>query len=146
VRLLGKSECEWFKQSLNLPHGIPSHDILGRVCALLDTEESHVDQDADCVLVLQENQGHLCETFQDLSQPPAEMVAPRCDYHKTAEKALGRIEVGECWTASDPDDMRYISEQLSRWPGLRSLAMVRSERSIIRGEGALDSGYRFPRR
>jgi len=30
---------EWFEQFLELPHGIPSHDTLGRVCARLDTDQ-----------------------------------------------------------------------------------------------------------
>jgi predicted transposase YbfD/YdcC len=238
VELFGKSKYKWFKQSLKLPHGIPSHDTFGRVFALLDTEQfqvcfvewvsaisevlqgqivavdgktlrrSHdkaagkgaiqivgawaaqnrlvlgqmkvdersneitaipellalleiagcivttdaigcqktiaqtiVDQDADYVLALKENQGHLYETFQDLFQSPAEMVAAGCDHHKTVEKGHGRIEVRECWTTSDPDYLRYISEQLSEWPGLRSLVMVRSERSIIHGEGTIKCRY-----
>lgn len=39
VELFGKSKYKWFKQSLKLPHGIPSHDTFGRVFALLDTEQ-----------------------------------------------------------------------------------------------------------
>jgi predicted transposase YbfD/YdcC len=100
-----------------------------------------VDQDADYVLALKENQGHLHETFQDLFQSPAEMVAARCDHHKTVEKGHGQIEVRECWTTSDPDYLRYISEQLSEWPGLGSLVMVRSERSIIHGESTTKCRY-----
>lgn len=238
IEFFGKSKYKWFKQFLELPHGIPSHDTFGRVFALLDTEQfqacfaewvsaisevfqgqivavdgktlrrSHdkatgkqaiqvvsawaaqnrlvlgqmkvdelsneitaipellallgvagcivttdaigcqkaiaqtiVDQDADYVLAVKENQGHLYETFQDLFQYPAEMVAAGCDYHKTVEKGHGRIEVRECWTTSDPAYLRYISEQLSEWPGLRSLVMVKSERSIVDGESTIKCRY-----
>jgi predicted transposase YbfD/YdcC len=100
-----------------------------------------VDQNADYVLAGKENQGHLYETFQDLFQYPAEMVAAGCDYYKTVNKGHGRIEVRECWTTSDPAYLRYISEQLSEWPGLRSLVMVKSERSIVDGERTIKCRY-----
>lgn len=34
-----KSHQAWFEQFLELPHGIPSHDTMGRVFSLLDTEQ-----------------------------------------------------------------------------------------------------------
>ena len=238
VELFGQSKYKWFRQFLELPHGIPSHDTFGRVFALLDPEQFQacftewvsaisevfqgqivavdgktlrrsrdkaagkqaiqivsawaaqnrlvlgqmkvneqsneitaipellamlevagcivttdaigcqkaiaqaiVDQDADYVLAVKENQDHLYETFQDLFQYPAEMVAAGCDYHKTVEKGHGRIEVRECWTTSDPDYLQYISEQLSEWPGLRSLVMVKSERTIIGEASTLKYRY-----
>ena len=93
-----------------------------------------LDQQADYVLAVKENQGYLYEAFQDLFQYPDEMTTIGCDYHKTVDKGHGRIEVRECWTTSDPDYLRYINERLSEWPGLRSLAMVKSERRVIDGE------------
>jgi predicted transposase YbfD/YdcC len=90
-----------------------------------------VDQDADYVLALKENQGHLHETFQDLFQYPDEVAAVECDYHKTVDKGHGRIEVRECWATSDPDYLSYIEEQLSEWLGLSSLAMVKTQRTVI---------------
>lgn len=35
----GKSKIEWFKQFLDLPFGIPSHDTFGRIFAMLDPKE-----------------------------------------------------------------------------------------------------------
>jgi len=35
----GNAKYEWFKQFLNLPNGIPSHDTFGRVFALIDPEQ-----------------------------------------------------------------------------------------------------------
>jgi predicted transposase YbfD/YdcC len=35
----GKANEEWFKQFLELKHGVPSHDTFGRVFALLDSSE-----------------------------------------------------------------------------------------------------------
>ena len=100
-----------------------------------------VDQDADYVLALKENQGHLYETFQDLFQYPDEIAAIECDHHKTVDKGHGRIEVRECWATSDPDYLDYINEQLSEWPGLNSLAMVKSKRTVIGGETTIKCRY-----
>jgi len=39
IETYGKSKQEWFKQFLELPNGIPSHDTISRVFAQLDPEE-----------------------------------------------------------------------------------------------------------
>jgi predicted transposase YbfD/YdcC len=39
VALFGRSKLNWFKQFLELPHGIPSHDTFGRVFGLINPEE-----------------------------------------------------------------------------------------------------------
>jgi predicted transposase YbfD/YdcC len=39
VERFAKSKWEWFRQYLDLPHGVPSHDTFGRVFARLDTGE-----------------------------------------------------------------------------------------------------------
>ena len=39
VENFGKAKYAWFKQFLELPHGIPSHDTFSRVFALLDAEQ-----------------------------------------------------------------------------------------------------------
>ena len=38
VALFGKSKLAWFKQFLDLPNGVPSHDTFGRVFARLDPD------------------------------------------------------------------------------------------------------------
>jgi predicted DNA-binding protein (UPF0251 family) len=35
----GQAQAEWFKQVLDIPHGIPSHDTFRRVLARLDSDE-----------------------------------------------------------------------------------------------------------
>ena len=38
IALFGESKKPWFKSFLDLPHGIPSHDTVGRVFAALNPE------------------------------------------------------------------------------------------------------------
>jgi len=39
IELFGNAKYDWFKEFLELPHGIPSHDTFGRVFAVLDAEQ-----------------------------------------------------------------------------------------------------------
>jgi predicted transposase YbfD/YdcC len=39
VEAYGQAKQEWFESFLELPHGIPSHDSIGRVFALLDAQQ-----------------------------------------------------------------------------------------------------------
>ncbi len=39
VERFGKAKLDWFRQYIELPHGVPSHDTFGRVFARLDTGE-----------------------------------------------------------------------------------------------------------
>ncbi len=39
IESYGKNKYEWFKQFLELPHGIPSHDTISRVFQILNPEE-----------------------------------------------------------------------------------------------------------
>ena len=39
VERFGKARLDWFRQYIELPHGVPSHDTFGRVFARLDTGE-----------------------------------------------------------------------------------------------------------
>jgi len=93
------------------------------------TVETVIEKDADCVLPVKENQPRLLETLQGLFDNPAEMHWVECDYHKTVDKGHGRLEIRECWSTSDPDYLNYIAT-LGKWPGVRSIAMVQSERRI----------------
>lgn len=98
-----------------------------------------VEQDADYVLAVKENQGNLYQTMQTLFDDAREMALAGCDHYKTVNKGHGRIEVRECWTTSAPDYLQYIHE-LGDWEGLRSLIMVQSER-IADGECSSECRY-----
>lgn len=95
------------------------------------TAQKVIEKDADYVLDVKDNQGGLCTAIQELFQFAEEQDFADCDYHKTIDKDHGRIEIRECWTTSAPDYLWYLPN-LDQWAGLRSIAMVRSERR--RGE------------
>ena len=91
--------------------------------------EKAIENDADYVFVVKENQGRLFETIQGLFDDPDEMRWVDCDYHKTVDKDHGRIEIRQCWTTSDPEYLQYIAS-FADWKGLQSIGMIQAERRI----------------
>lgn len=89
--------------------------------------EKVIENDADYVFVVKENQGRLLETIRDLFDDPDEMRWVDCDYHKTVDKDHGRIEIRECWSTADPEYLQYIAS-FADWQSLQSIAMIRAER------------------
>jgi predicted transposase YbfD/YdcC len=83
----------------------------------------------DYVLRVKENQGHLSETVEELFDYAEEMSYTDCDYHRTVNKGHRRLEIRECWTTSDEDYFRYVRDR-EAWVGLRTLAMVKTERRL----------------
>lgn len=51
------------------------------------------------------------------------------DYAKRTNKSHGRLEIGECWTLSDPEYLGYLYHRRA-WKGLCTLVMVRVERHL----------------
>jgi predicted transposase YbfD/YdcC len=94
-----------------------------------ETVRTIIKKKADYVSPVKENQPRLLDNLQLLFDDPEEMRWVECDHHRTVDKAHGRIEIRECWTTSDPDYLRYI-DTLTEWQGLRSIAMVQSERRL----------------
>jgi predicted transposase YbfD/YdcC len=91
--------------------------------------EKAIENDADYVFVVKENQGRLFETIQELFDDPDEMRWVDCDYHKTVDKDHGRVEIRQCWTTSDPEYLQYIAS-FADWKGLQSMGMIQAERHI----------------
>lgn len=90
-----------------------------------------IEAQADYVLSVKENQGHL---FEDISVLFAVDQAHDFKYaslahHQEVNKGHGRIEVRECWSTSDPAYLNLIRDR-ENWGGLRSIAMVVSTRVI----------------
>lgn len=88
-----------------------------------------IDQQADYVLSLKENQGHLCEDvqllFDDLEK--SQYKAYPFDYHKTVNKNHGRLEIRECWTITDETVLRHL-RGFKNWKHLATVSRIRAQR------------------
>ena len=171
---------------LELPNGIPSHDTIGRVFAMIDPVQfescftqwvqavneviegqviavdgktirrSHdrtldvsgctvtidamgcqkeiaatiKDQGADYVLALKQDQSQLHDDVTEMFDHAKRSGFSDLDHHfsETVEKGHGRIEKRRCWAVSDPDYLDYVNDR-NQWSGLKSLAIVESERT-----------------
>jgi len=90
-----------------------------------------IEADADYVLSVKENQGHL---FEDISVLFAVDQAQNFkyasfEYAKTTNKDHGRIEVRECWSTSNSEYLNLIRD-VQEWVGLKSIVMVVCTRII----------------
>jgi predicted transposase YbfD/YdcC len=90
-----------------------------------------VDQGGDYLLAVKENQGNLYEDIHDLFEDDQyyNFAGAPYDYAKSVNKDHGRIEIRQCWAISDPEYLAQIRDR-ERWHGLKSLAMIVSERRI----------------
>lgn len=90
-----------------------------------------VEANADYMLSVKENQGHLYEDISVLFavDQAQNFKYAALDYHKTVNKGHGRIEVRECWSTSKPEYLNLI-RGVDRWLGLKSMAMVICTRLI----------------
>jgi predicted transposase YbfD/YdcC len=90
-----------------------------------------IDQGADYILAVKENQGHLYEDIHDLFEDDWKYNFKGAPYRyaKTVNKDHGRIEIRQCWSISDPEYLANIRD-LDRWKGVKSLVMILSERQI----------------
>ena len=90
-----------------------------------------IDREGDYLLAVKENQGNLYEDIHDLFEDDQKYNFENAPYHyaKTVNKDHGRIEIRQCWAISDPEYLATIRNR-ERWHGLKSLAMIISERRI----------------
>jgi predicted transposase YbfD/YdcC len=98
----------------------------------LETAEKVIENDADYVFVVKENQPRLLETIQGLFDDPDEMRWVDCDSERTVDGNHGRIETRKCWTTSDPEYLAYIAS-FADWPGLQSIGMIEAKRRTKEG-------------
>lgn len=100
-----------------------------------------VEQGADYVLVLKENQGQLyrgvTDTFESGLRSGFEDLEH--DFYQRVGKGHGRIETRQCWVVSGPEVLEYVNEE-GAWAGLGSVAMVRSKR-VVREEEEVENRY-----
>lgn len=91
-----------------------------------------VDAEADYVLSVKENQGHLFEDLSMLFGVDRELnfkYASSLDYHKTVNKGHGRIDIRECWTTSNPAYLKLI-RNVENWTALQTIVMMVCTRII----------------
>lgn len=90
-----------------------------------------IDQEADYLLALKENQGNLYADVELLFDDLEESGFTAYDYatDKTVDKDHGRIEVRTVWTLSDPDLIRHL-RGADRWPQLTTLVKIQAERYL----------------
>lgn len=90
-----------------------------------------VEQEGDYLLAVKENQGNLYEDIHDLFEDDQHynFEGAPYNYAKSVNKDHGRIEIRQCWAISDPEYLAQIRDR-DRWYGLKSLAMIISERRI----------------
>lgn len=92
-----------------------------------------VEQQADYVLAVKENQGHLYEDIDYICQLNLRSAENPLvyfdDYAKTVDKAHDRIEIRECWTLSATFHAPAI-RNLDHWAKVQTLVMIRRERRL----------------
>ncbi len=98
----------------------------------VETAKKVIENDADYVFVVKENQPRLLETIQALFDDPDEMRWVDTDSETTVDEKHGRTETRQCWTTSDPEYLAYIAS-FADWPGLRSIGMIEARRSTKEG-------------
>jgi len=94
----------------------------------VEVAQTCVDQHADYVLALKENQEHLHEDvkllFDDLDT--SQFTAYPYEYAHSFDNTHGRAEKRQCWTIAAPDVLQHL-RGASRWPKLSCVVRVRRE-------------------
>ena len=90
-----------------------------------------IDQEADYVLALKQNQPQLYDQVTEMFTYERSTDFRNCphDFHQTVEKGHGRIETRRCWAVADPEYLKYVNDDQT-WPHLQSLVMVESTRRL----------------
>jgi predicted transposase YbfD/YdcC len=95
----------------------------------------------DYVLALKGNQPELHAAVVRFFRDGQDGVFTRpVDTAETLEKGHGRIERRICWATADAELIEYL-DPTERWPGLRSVALVRAERIIGEQRSQQDRYY-----
>ncbi len=92
-----------------------------------------IDQGADYVLPVKENQPHLLEDialFFKLAQEDG-FAKVGHTYQRTVDNRHGRMEIRECWAIDGAENLDFLRGAVD-WPGLQTMVMIRSERRLKR--------------
>jgi predicted transposase YbfD/YdcC len=101
-----------------------------------------IDQEADYLLALKENQGTLYADVDLLFTDLEESGFKAYDYDtaKTVDLDHGRVEVRTVWTISDPTLIGAL-RSTERWPQLTTLVKVQSERYLAEDDCSVEVRY-----
>lgn len=90
-----------------------------------------VDQNADYVLSLKGNHGHLHDDTIEMFTYFEKIAFAHIEhsYSQTVSKGHGRIEIRECWSFS-PEAWKVHFRTLEKWPTIQALSMVKATRII----------------
>ncbi len=114
-------------QTVTLTGTVITLDALG---CQREVAETITAQGGDYVLALKGNQNQLhADVREFFVDGLATGFAAPVDQAETHEKGHGRIEKRTCWASEDAALLHYLDPE-GRWAGLRSVALVRAERTI----------------
>jgi predicted transposase YbfD/YdcC len=90
-----------------------------------------IDQGADYVLPVKENQANLLEDMTLFFQLAAQDGFTKAGhtYDRTVDNNHGRMEIRECWAIDGAENLDFL-RGAANWPGLQTIAMIRSERRL----------------
>ena len=90
-----------------------------------------VERGGDYLLPAKENQGQLYEDLEKLFsiEEREGFITPGYTYTRKVDNNHGRLEIRECWATSSAECLDYLRGR-DNWKGLKTLAMIRSERRI----------------
>ncbi len=113
---------------LNITGCIVTLDAMGCQKTIAQTIR---DEQADYVLRVKDNQGHLHQDLEDwfAYADQVQFQDMQHDYHQTVNKGHGRIEIRRCWTIADPVALAHI-RHAEDWADLHTLVRVQRERRL----------------
>lgn len=88
-----------------------------------------IDKEGHYVLSVKKNQKTLLSDIVGVFETAekVDFAAIIHDYHKSTEKAHGRLETRECWVISDPEYLSLLQGQ-DNWAGLKAIVKVKRTR------------------
>jgi predicted transposase YbfD/YdcC len=103
--------------------------------------EEIIDQEADYVLSVKENQGNLLEDIDLFFQLAHQNDFKKVDhtYDRTVNKGHGRIEIRQCWAISGEDSLPFLRRH-DQWKGLQTIAKVDNQRQV-NGKTTVETRY-----
>lgn len=103
--------------------------------------EQIIDQGADYVLTVKDNQAHLHEDIAFFFELAQKNDFQKVDhtYDRTVNKGHGRLEIRQCWAISGADSLQFLRGH-EQWKGLQTIAMVHSQRQV-NGQTTAETRY-----